>query len=296
MDYRSVSHAEVEYDQIQSYYYEIAKKLNSDDKEALLMNDLEERLAQGYRDIEDSIYEHIRTILAMIIDPIPKQQFNQTCSAFGVTYAKAFEVFASALLGEMDRSKRFEVSGQANDRGADILAINRQGGMIFGVCQVKLGSYFSSGKGNGIVLQLVGTCVLFGVHNGIIISNESRSSLTKNTNKIIEEVAQKGYHIKTMFLEDIEKLLRDEKVRKAFIINHFNSIIPRKDEARIAYKMKCSCYRTFERRTEWSLRTDLYWQKLAERENLDRRFVKHNRECFIHWDSWEISRNYNHNF
>lgn len=211
--------------------------------------------------------DHIQAFLGMIIDPIPEKPFNRTNDAFGVTYAKAFEVFASALLGEMDQLKTFQVNGQANDQGADIIAKDKNG-KIVEVCQVKLGSYFQSGKGNAIVLQLVGTCFLFGVTRGIIFSNEPRNSLKEPTMVILREVARKGINITTMFREDIEIELEKKELEKAFIINHINSKLPIKNPNElVSYEINCACGKTFKFLKKWSLRTDIYWHQRAERDN-----------------------------
>ncbi len=265
------------------------KKTNKYDK-AIQANDWRASLVDGYLSIEEykranmtimnkigdlkekfdataldqlyerkEVFEWIGIFLNMIIDPIPNKPYNQTYYAFGVTYATAFEYFAAALLREMNHDKQYEVSGQSNDKGADIKGYKNN--EIVEVGQVKMGlSYFQGGKGNSIVLQLVGTCVYFGVKKGIIISSESKESLTKNTQDIIDTIAKSdvAINIETIFIEDIEEIMKNGDVSKAYIIENFNSEMPKKYPAGVPFEISCTCGQKWKGNTTWSLRTKIY--------------------------------------
>ncbi len=236
------------------------------------------------------IYNHIETFLDMIIDPIPNKQYNQINDAFGRTYAKAFEVFAAALLGQMNHDIHYNVSGQSNDKGADIKVRDKKGKLVE-VCQVKLGSsHFQGGNGNAIVLQLVGTCAYFGVKKGIIFSSESRNSLSKNTQEIIDTIAKSevAIEIETIFIEDIKKKLKLDIVKKAFILHHFNSAMKKTSPAGVMYSIPCTCnHLGFRGKTTWSLRTKIYELRREVRDKNINSFIYNHLVCtFGHTIQW----------
>ncbi len=240
--------------------YDIADKIILKKVEDLHQNLQEVTLEE--HDERERLVEWGEIFLNMIIDPIPDKNFNETNLAFGRTYAYAFEVFVTALLGEMYHDiHEYKVSGQSNDKGADVQGRN-ENGKIVEVGQVKMGSsYFKGGKGNAIALQLVGTCVYFNVKKGIIISSESKESLTPHTQDIIETVKNSDAAIKieTLFIEDIKEKLKDDNVSKAFIIDQFNKVMPKKSKTNVTFVIPCSgCDKTWKCYTPWSIRTKIY--------------------------------------
>ena len=181
----------------------------------------------------------------------------------GTPMHRKWEYFATALL---PRCKLFEDEtavyrypehcGGPNDKGTDVLLYSSRGSKKPEVVvQVKGGRYFESGKGNSIVLSLVGSCVYHGVRRGIIFSSESRAKLTQNTETFIEEFQEedteeetpeeeesseeeesteeedstegeesKGYIIQCLFKKDIERLVNNLSTRdKAEVLKRFRS-------------------------------------------------------------------------
>ncbi len=160
-------------------------------------------------------------------------------------------------------------------------------------------SYFQGGKGNAIVLQLVGTCVLFDVKKGIIISSESKESLKKEKkkklNEIIAEIAKtkEAIQIETIFMEEIKEMLKDDNVRKAFIIEHFNSVMPKTYPAGISYRIPCTCGHEFTGETRRSLRIKIYEQRrLVRAKNMNSDIYKHIKETEhkIDWDNTKFGK------
>lgn len=126
----------------------------------------------------------------------------------GPALHRVWEYFATALLPNCglfgDNAVRAKHNGGPNDWGADVLLYSSQGEEEkLAVVQVKGGRYFQNGKGNSIVLCLVGSCVCYGVTEGIIFSSESDKKLTDKTEELIEEFKRRGYTIQCLFIEDI---------------------------------------------------------------------------------------------
>ena len=134
----------------------------------------------------------------------------------GVPTSRAFEFFAAAFIAWIEHcplsSITVDVTGGANDRGVD--GILKKDGEKEAVIQVKCGKFFKNGKGNSIVLQLVGSCLFHGVHRGIIVSNESSGQLKQSTKDIIHTLSsqQAKYEIKieTFFLNNIVAAIKDK--------------------------------------------------------------------------------------
>lgn len=118
------------------------------------------------------------------------------------------EYFATALLPHWKLLRGTPVYGEhcggPNDKGADVLLCSSSDERIKVVVQVKGGQYFHTGKGNSIVLSLIGSCVYYGVTKGIIFSSESAEKLTGNTKRLIEILGMRGYRIECLFIEDIQ--------------------------------------------------------------------------------------------
>lgn len=155
----------------------------------------------------------------------------------GTPMHRKWEYFATALLpscelfeDEKAVYRYAEHRGGRNDKGTDVVLYSTRNPVgLEVVVQVKGGRYFEGGKGNSIVLSLVGSCVYHRVRRGIIFSSESRAKLTQNTKTLIEDFQEdteeeesKGYIIQCLFKEDIERLVDNLSTRdKAKVLRRF---------------------------------------------------------------------------
>lgn len=153
-----------------------------------------------------SAFKTIASVVEELSDE--KVQGNAGTTRYGTTPAQVWEYFAVALLPCFSRQLfgrgpvHAEHCGKVDDKGADVL-LYYPPEKLKAVVQVKRGKYFEKGKGNNVVLCLVGSCVYYGVHTGIIFSNESAEELKASTKELIEEFGKRGYTIKCLFKANI---------------------------------------------------------------------------------------------
>ena len=150
---------------------------------------------------------------------------------YGATPALVWEYFATAFLPHCwGRDDLYaEHIGGPNDMGADVL-LYRKPKQLKAVVQVKRGQYFEEGKGNSIVLGLVGSCVYYGVRRGIVVSNEVYEKLKdkkrENLKELIEEFEHRGYEIKCFFRCEIQNIVdKPSTRRKRKILMHFEELL-----------------------------------------------------------------------
>ena len=142
---------------------------------------------------------------------------NEMHLEYGRSLPRVWEYFATALLQGYPRlfgvegPVTAEHSGGANDWGVDVHVYTQEPRRLIAVVQAKRGNFFSTGKGNSIVLSLIGSCVCFGTTRGIIFSNEHSADLTRQTRDLISTLGKKGYTVRCLFKNDIKKMV--EKLR-----------------------------------------------------------------------------------
>ena len=127
-----------------------------------------------------------------------------------VTPARAFEYLAAAYFGRKFPDSEVDLKGGANDKGVDCELKN--GGETEVIIQVKCGKQLISGKGNSIVLQLAGSCLLKHVHRAFIFSSESSEYLSQHTRDIVEDLRnfyEYSIEISCYFFDDVHLELQD---------------------------------------------------------------------------------------
>lgn len=127
-----------------------------------------------------------------------------------VTPACAFEYLAAAYFGQKFRNHEVDLKGGANDKGVDCELKN--GGKTEIIIQVKCGKQLIGGKGNSIVLQLAGSCLLKHVHRAFIFSSGSREDLSLNTRDIVDKLhdfQEYSIDIACYFFFDVHMELQD---------------------------------------------------------------------------------------
>lgn len=163
--------------------------------------------------IRDTIKAHCRNILDFICDP--DKDARKKDSIMETTLAVAFEYYIAALCKVSWPQYEVNHSGRAGDRGVDIMLTDKDQKKV--VVQVKTGNFFKDGKGNSIILQLIGSCVLHDATVGWVFCD--RGQLTRETEKVIQLFQSKGYAIRCFFREEIEnELPNDGREAISFII------------------------------------------------------------------------------
>ena len=140
----------------------------------------------------------------------PNKAKNKDSFFNDVTPARAFEYLAAAYFGQKFCNLEVDLRGGANDKGVDCELKN--GGETEVIIQVKCGKQLISGKGNSIVLQLAGSCLLEHVHKAFIFSSESREDLSLHTRDIVENLrnfCEYSIDISCYFFDDVHSELQD---------------------------------------------------------------------------------------
>lgn len=164
----------------------------------------EESLLEEIEELRGSFLEELKKLMSFVLDPSKVGNVKHD-ELGGKTPAAVWECFITALLQVDDHIvDSVERVGGANDVGIDILLRNIRAGTNTQVVQVKRGKFLSIGKGNAIVLQLVGSMVYYGVEKGALYCSENRSALTDRTKKVMKAFEEKGYTIRVFCKEDIE--------------------------------------------------------------------------------------------
>lgn len=180
----------------------------------------EERdLRKEIKGLRGRFLEELKKLLNFVLDP-SKVGNAKHDELGGKTPAAVWECFITALLQVDDTcNDSVEHVGGANDVGIDILLRDIRAGTNTQVVQVKRGKFLSSGKGNAIVLQLVGSMVYYGVKKGALYCSEKRSVLTDHTKKVMKAFEEKGYTIRVFCKEDIELLLEYASRKCSYFID-----------------------------------------------------------------------------
>ena len=128
-----------------------------------------------------------------------------------VTPARAFEYLAAAYFGQKFHNLEVDLKGGANDKGVDCELKNGAGETEV-IIQVKCGKQLISGKGNSIVLQLAGSCLLKHVHRAFIFSSESGDDFSLHTRDIVKKLhdfREYSIDISCYFFDDVHLELQD---------------------------------------------------------------------------------------
>ena len=188
---------------------------------------------QKLQQVTDKIDEIDRKALELIQGHIDKivsaEDGRKRDEELHTTYAIAWEYFATAFLQQVNKPKGItaEHCGRADDKGADVL-LRSPNSRLKAVVQVKLGKFFSKGKGNQIVLCLVGSCVYYGAKEGVVFSNESDKTLTDHTKETIRGLECGGYKIECYFIERIECEMESLSVlAKCKVLRKFLDLLPK---------------------------------------------------------------------
>ena len=188
---------------------------------------------QKLQQVTDKIDEIDRKALELIQGHIDKivsaEDGRKHDEELHTTCAIAWEYFATAFLQLVNKPKGItaEHCGKANDRGADVL-LRSPDSRLKAVVQVKRGKFFSKGKGNQIVLCLVGSCVYCGAKEGVVFSNESDKTLTDCTKETIRGLERGGYKIECYFIERIEREMESLSVlAKCKVLRKFLDLLPK---------------------------------------------------------------------
>ncbi len=202
----------------EGYYDEMCtsgeqKKLRENiDKNEDAIDKKRKQVTENEQSIEE-LNQEAAELFRKYLEPIAAQDGEGRCKDpnYGTTLAKAWEFVATVLLSRLYRAKGLyaEHCGGRNDKGVDLLLRRRGTGELEAVVQVKRGRFFETGKGNSVVLCLVGSCVLHNVKEGVVFSNEEKDKLTKNTRELITQFEEQGYKIRCLFMDDIRSAVSD---------------------------------------------------------------------------------------
>lgn len=116
-------------------------------------------------------------------------------------------------------------TGKRNDRGVDVQCDwNGQRAVV----QVKRGSFFGTGKGNDIVLKLIGSMVISGATFGIIFTNESYETDVKADAKELIQIARnQNLNIYVLGITEILGFAdKDDQSCKRLLLKFIDDFLP----------------------------------------------------------------------
>ena len=195
-------------------------------------SEMEEDIITLNREIEDLETETLEILRPYLEDMSEGGAGNVRDEGYGATLSCVWEYFATALLQEspeyfgVEGPLTAEHSGKANDWGVDVHVYTQEPRRLIAVVQAKRGNFFSTGKGNSIVLSLIGSCVCFGTTRGIIFSNEpsARHRLKRNTCDLIKVLREKEYTVQCLFMDDIWKMVEELESKHA-VLERFHTLL-----------------------------------------------------------------------